>query len=73
MTTRRTHTCNLCHGNVPNEAAGVGLLWEAGNSLRLTTPGQAETHICQSCLSALQTALDNLRAHERIRNLEKNK
>lgn len=67
MTTRRSHTCNLCHGNVANEAMGVGMLWETGNAIKFTTPGQAETHICQTCIEGLETALYDMREMERKR------
>lgn len=67
MTTRRNHACNLCHSNVPNETAGVGLVWQAADKIRFTTPGQAETHICQECLTNLEATLDDMRTEERRR------
>jgi hypothetical protein len=59
MTTKRNHTCNLCHCMVI-DGTGVGLVWTAGSSFDFTTPGQAETHICQSCLNALIVANDKM-------------
>jgi hypothetical protein len=66
MTTSRTHTCNLCRGLVVG-GTGVGLLWKTWKEISLTTPGNAETHVCQECLDALEAALGALREHERIR------
>lgn len=67
MTTRRTHNCNLCHANV-FDGNGVGLTWGAQNAIKLTTPGQAETHVCQACITALETALEDQREMMRKRD-----
>lgn len=68
MTTQRTHTCNLCHGSVANEVSGVGVRWTTNRDIEFTTPGQAETHVCQTCLGAIEKALEDLRLHERMRD-----
>lgn len=67
MTTRRSHSCNLCHANI-GEACGVGLVWGADrHQIKLTTPGNAETHVCQDCITALETALADQREHMKKR------
>lgn len=70
MTTRRTHTCNLCHGNVASDGGGVGLHWGLNNTIKFTTPGQAETHICQPCIGALETTLQEMRRIDAARALD---
>lgn len=69
MTTRRSYSCNLCHGTVP-ETGGVGLRWLANNAIRFTTPGDAETHICQPCIGALETTLQEMRRIDAARALD---
>lgn len=67
MTTRRSHSCNLCHANV-SDGSGVGLVWGANrHEIKLTVPGNAETHICQECIAALETALADQREATRKR------
>lgn len=66
MTTRRSYSCNLCHTNV-GDGSGVGLVW-ADRQIKLTVPSNAETHVCQDCITALETALDEQREHTRKRD-----
>lgn len=64
MTTRRDYSCNLCRRSIV-EGSGVGLLWES-KGIRLTTPGQAENHVCQTCLNDLEAALNDLRKTDKV-------
>jgi hypothetical protein len=70
MTTTRTHTCNLCRRTV-TETEGVGLKWTGhgtGELIQFTTPGQAESHLCNGCVENLDTAISDLRRIERERD-----
>lgn len=64
MTTTRTHKCNLCCLAV-RDGTGVGLRWEANNQIKFTTPGQAETHVCQACLDNIESEIYRLHQDER--------
>lgn len=65
MTTRKSYSCNLCHGSAP-EGSAVGLCWTGERRMEITaTLGNAETHICEGCLRALEAALYYRREKER--------
>lgn len=66
MTTRRTHTCELCRDGVV-DGTGVGIKFGMTHRIELTVPSNAETHLCQKCIDALQDALREQRAAEEAR------
>lgn len=59
MTTKRTHTCNLCLDFV-GDGTGVGLVYHS-NGVTFTVPSNAETHICQKCLDWVEAEINQSR------------
>ena len=57
MTTKRTYTCNLC-GDATQEGAGVGVIFSSHrpHKIKFTVPMNAENHLCQNCLTAIDEA-----------------
>mgnify|MGYP003332093094 CR=1 FL=1 len=62
MTTRRDYQCNLCHTFITN-GTGRGIHHKAGPHLNFTTLMQAENHLCDNCVSALQEAFRDVIRH----------
>lgn len=67
MTTHRRYSCNLCHDTV-GDGTGVGIIYAGNPRIRLTVPSNAETHICQKCITAFEAALADQRAHQKLRD-----
>jgi hypothetical protein len=67
MTTRRDYSCNLCHETIV-DGTGVGIVWTTNRTFRMTVPSNAETHMCQHCITGFECALLDQRRHQTIRD-----
>jgi hypothetical protein len=55
MTTRREFECNLCHERIAGGSGKIGRGVEfCQQGIKWVTIQQAENHLCDSCVQALQ-------------------
>jgi hypothetical protein len=62
MTTKRLFNCNICGGVIPSSEQGLGIKWTGASfGIELLSIGEAETHICNTCLDSMVKAYAEMR------------